>query len=129
MTFAAAEAAAGSAAATFYLDGAGQLVHAENGWTLNTEPTYLSHQVYFDADPYADGYAPPACRVDEAHGTLSCGVNRQTQFSICFGGPGSTLGSNGVLYMTGDPVGQGNQCRAVTLNVVYGETAVVREFL
>ena len=115
LTFAAADRE--PPAATFFIDDDSHLVHAENGRILNTYPSYLSNQVYFDENPYEDGYAPPACEIDLSDLTLDCQIRRQTFFSICFGDDSQSLGSNGRLYMTGNPIGQGSQCRAVTLNV------------
>ncbi|KAI1374005.1 hypothetical protein F4677DRAFT_427874 [Hypoxylon crocopeplum] len=105
-------------ATAFYLDDQSRLVNAADGYILNTYESSTSNQVYWDADPTGGGWAPPTCQVN-VDSTLSCSIGRMNQFSICYGKSGTSLGSNGLLYMTASPPDQGSNCRGVTVNVVY----------
>ncbi|KAI0379282.1 hypothetical protein F5Y04DRAFT_290492 [Hypomontagnella monticulosa] len=105
-------------ATMFYLDDEARLVNAADGFILNTYESSTSNQLYWDADPYGGGWAPPTCQIN-SDSTLSCSIGVMNQFSICFGSSGTSLGSNGVLYLTANPPDQGSNCRGVTVNAVY----------
>ncbi|KAI2618067.1 hypothetical protein GGS26DRAFT_602911 [Hypomontagnella submonticulosa] len=116
LTFAASDAA--PPATEFYLDDDAHLVNAADGFVLNTYESSTSNQLFWDADPYGGGWAPPTCQIND-DSTLSCNIGIMNQFSICFGSSGTEPGSNGVLYLTASPPEQGSSCRGVTVNVVY----------
>ncbi|KAI1382693.1 uncharacterized protein F4822DRAFT_102841 [Hypoxylon trugodes] len=105
-------------ATLFYLDDESHLVNAADGFILNTYESAKSNQLYWDANPTGGGWAPPTCQVN-VDSTLTCSIGVMNQFSICYGSSGTSLGSNGVLYLTGSAPDQGSNCRGVTVNVVY----------
>ncbi len=94
------------------------LLSVDFGLTLDTYRYDISALAYFDEDPIGGGWYPPACEI--VGSALSCILEVQSQFSICFGTPDpDDVFRNGILYLTADPIRQGRRCRAVTANVVW----------
>lgn len=100
------------------------LFSIDDGLTLNTDRYDRSAIAYFDVNPIGGGWYPPGCRITSTSGSvpfLRCILNQQTEFSICFGNsdPNDPARNGLVVYLSYNPVRQGDQCRSITANVVW----------